>query len=352
MTAVARTPLRPGPRRFGLRRFGLTPTPRSAAVGVAAVVVVLALALAGLAVGDYTLGFDQVVSALTTGQGGFAATIVLQWRLPRVVAALLLGGALGLSGALFQSLTRNPLGSPDVIGFTTGSYTGALVVMLVAGDGVVSTAGGALVGGIASALIVYLLAYRGGVAGFRLIVVGIGVTAMLGSVNQWLLLRADTEAALAASIWGAGSLSLVGWPALVPVAVAAVVLVPAVAALAPALRQLELGDDAAAAHGVRVERDRLLLLVAGVALVALATAAAGPIAFVALAAPQIAKRLQGRAGVPLAGSALTGAGLLLAADLIAQHGLPTALPVGAVTVVLGGAYLVGLLTAGAVRRAR
>ncbi|MBM6621712.1 iron chelate uptake ABC transporter family permease subunit [Micrococcaceae bacterium RIT802] len=315
---------------------------RPLAVGAALAAAVLLLALVALGLGDYPLNLGQVISAMASDQG-FASKIVLEWRLPRVVAAVAFGAALGVSGALFQTLTRNPLGSPDIIGFSTGAYTGAIISITVIGSNLVAETAGALVGGLATALVVYLLAWRGGVQGFRLIIVGIAVTALLNGVNTYLLLRAQTEVAMAASIWGAGSLSLVGWSetafALVPLAVLGV----ATFAVVRPLRQLELGDDAAHAHGVAAEQARLAILVVGVGLIATVTAITGPIAFVALAAPQVARRLVRGAGIPLGAAALTGALLLLAADMVAQHLVSASVPVGVVTVVLGGIYLVALL---------
>jgi iron complex transport system permease protein len=313
-------------------------------VGALALAIVL-LAVVALGTGDYPLSVAEVVRAMFATDGGFDTTIVREWRLPRVLVALVFGAALALSGAIFQSLTRNPLGSPDIIGFATGSYTGALVVITLVGDSYFSTAGGAIVGGLLSAGVVYLLAYRRGIQGFRLIIVGIAVTAILHAFNTWLLLRAQVEVAMAASIWGAGSISLVTWQQALPAFAVLAVLAVAVAGLSGGMRQLELGDDAAKAHGLRVEPTRLALLVVGVALIAVVTASAGPIAFVALAAPQIATRLTRGAGLPLVASALTGGLLLLAADFVAQHVLPAAVPVGMVTVVIGGLYLIGLLIA-------
>ncbi|MGW2092836.1 FecCD family ABC transporter permease [Promicromonospora sukumoe] len=305
------------------------------------------LAVVALMLGDYPLTVPQVLTALT-GAGGFESTIVLEWRLPRVTAAVLFGAALAISGALFQTLTRNPLGSPDLIGFATGSYTGVIVVTVVLGTSVVTTTAGALLGGLATAIVVYLLAYRRGVQGFRLIVVGIGVTAMLHALNTWLLLRAQEEVAMGAAIWGTGSLSLTTWADVVPAVAVLLVTAPLVVWASRPLRQLELGDDAAAAHGVRVEPTRLAIIGLGILLTALVTAATGPIAFVALAAPQVARRLGAGAGIPLVPSALTGAFLLLGADLLAQYVPSQPVPVGVVTVVLGGVYLLGVL----VREAR
>ncbi|MFC4244025.1 FecCD family ABC transporter permease [Gryllotalpicola reticulitermitis] len=308
--------------------------------------VALALGLVALGIGDYPLSIAQVVHALVHDDG-FATTVVVQWRLPRVAAALVFGAALGVSGALFQSLTRNPLGSPDVIGFSSGSYTGVLIgITLLPGLGI-ATGIWALAGGILSALIVYLLAYRRGVHGIRLIVTGIGVTAMLQALNVWLQLRAQTDVAMTASFWAAGSLGTVAWPGLwLTFAALAACAVLVLAAIRP-LRQLELGDDHAAAHGLRVEAARLGIVVLGVVLTALPTAVAGPIAFVALASPQVSKRLAGGAGLPIGQSALTGAVLLLASDQLAQHALPQEIPVGIVTIVLGGLYLIALLARGA-----
>jgi iron complex transport system permease protein len=307
------------------------------------VLAIVLLAVVALGTGDYPLSVPEVVAAMFATDGRFETMIVLEWRLPRVLVAIVFGGALALSGAVFQSLTRNPLGSPDIIGFATGSYTGALIVITLIGDSYFSTAGGAIVGGLLSAVVVYLLAYRRGVQGFRLIIVGIAVTAILHAVNTWLLLRAQVEVAMAASIWGAGSISLVGWDQALPAFGVLAALGVVLLALSGGMRQLELGDDAAKAHGMRVEATRLSLLVVGVAMIAVVTASAGPIAFVALAAPQIAGRITRSAGLPLVASALTGALLLLAADFTAQHLLPSAVPVGMVTVVIGGLYLIGLL---------
>jgi iron complex transport system permease protein len=309
------------------------------------VVAVVVVSLVALGSGDYPLSPIDVIGALFSGDG-FAHTIVTQWRLPRVAAALAFGAALAVSGALFQSLTSNPLGSPDIIGFSTGSYTGALIALTVVGNGVLATSVGALAGGLLTALAVYALAYRNGVAGFRLIIVGIAVTALLTAFNTWLLLRAQLEVAMSASIWSAGSITLVGWEQLTPALVLLVVLVPLVMILSGPLRQLELGDDTARSHGVRVEPARLAILVVGVALTATVTASSGPIVFVALAAPQIAQRLVRSAGLPLVASALTGALVLLVADFVAQHLVPGGqVPVGIVTVCVGGVYLLWLLIA-------
>lgn len=308
----------------------------------------VAVVVVTLAYGTYEIPLPDVVRALYGEGPAGTRTVVVEWRLPRALLAVLLGAALAVSGAIFQSVTRKPLGSPDIIGFSSGSYTGALVVMLLTGGGY-QVAAGSLTGGILTAFVVFVLAYRRGAAqGFRLIIVGIAISAMLGAFNTWLVLRADIEDAMLSAVWGAGSLNSLGYDQLWPVLALLALLIPPALARGPALRRLELGDDAAAALGTRTEAVRLVLVVLGVALIALVTAA-GPIAFIALAAPQIARRITRGSSVALLPSAVLGAFLLALADLAGQRLFaPVQLPVGIVTVSIGGLYLVWLL----VREAR
>ncbi len=336
---------------FGRRTVVLQRRTVSARIPVRPAVVTVILLLCGLAVGvlalgtgEFTLTPQQVLEALAGGGTRAARLVVVEWRLPRVLLALLIGLALGLSGAIFQALTRNPLGSPDVIGFNTGAYTGVLLVTVTLGNSYYLTAAGALAGGLVTAIVVYLLAFKRGVQGFRLIIVGIAISAMLGSANQWFVIKMDLQAAYAASIWQQGTLNGLGWAQVTPVAIGVGGLVALLLAYGQRLALLEMGEDAAAALGVSVERVRLAYLVIGVALIAVATAAAGPISFVALAAPQLARRLTRTSGIALVPSAAMGAFLLMLSDWLAQRLFaPTQLPVGVVTVSVGGIYFVWLL---------
>lgn len=317
---------------------------RTIVVSLVLAALALVAGLVTLGVGDFQVSVPDVVRALVGETTDVVRMVVVDWRLPRVLLALLLGGALGASGAIFQSLTRNPLGSPDIIGFNTGAYTGALVVIMLVGGSYYSVAVGAMLGGLATAGLVYVLAYSGGVQGFRLIIVGIAISAVLGSVNTWMILKADLEIAMAAAVWGAGSLNGLSWEQVAPVVIVLALLTPVLWLLGRRMAVLEMGDDAASALGLRTEPTRLALLVVGVALTALVTAAAGPIAFISLAAPQLARRLTRSPSVTLLPSALLGAALLLVSDLVAQRAFaPTQLPVGVVTVSIGGCYLIWLL---------
>jgi iron complex transport system permease protein len=325
----------------------------SARIPVRVVVVstwlfVLAATAATVAItlGDFPLTVPDVLATFVGGGEDFHRIIVLQWRLPVAIAAVIFGALLGIGGAILQSLTRNPLGSPDVIGFDAGSYTAVVVTILVLdASSRWEIAVAALAGGLLTAFVVYTLAYRGGIQAFRLIVVGIAVSAVLGSINAYLITRADIEDAMSVGFWGAGSIERVNWPSLVPSLYTAAVLVLAAALLAPALRRLEVGDDAAITQGLRPGPARLGLMVVGVGTTALVTAAAGPIGFVALAAPQLARRITRSQGVSLLSSAAMGAALLSGAHLlsllIAKAYRPV--PVGLITVCVGGVYLIWLL---------
>ncbi|MFT4210576.1 MAG: iron chelate uptake ABC transporter family permease subunit [Microbacterium sp.] len=308
--------------------------------------VALAAAAITLGIGDYPVSPLAAVQTLL-GQGTHAQwTVVVEWRMPVLIAAMSFGALLGVSGGVFQSLTRNPLGSPDVIGFDAGSYTAVVtVVLLVGATGYWAIAAAAITGGLLTAVVVYVLAYRRGVQGFRLIIVGIAVSAVLGAINSYLITRADVNDAIAVGFWGAGTLAGVRWENLGPSLLLGGAVLIALAALSRELHQLELGDDAAVTQGVHAGRARVLLLLCGVAATAVVTAAAGPIAFIALSAPQIGRRLAHDAGMSLTSAAFAGAALLSLAQLLsaALSAWHTSIPVGLITVCLGGLYLIWLL---------
>lgn len=318
---------------------------RSAAVCALLLAALAATGVWTLTTGDYRIPVADVVRCLFGGGDQATSYVVTGLRLPRLVTAALVGAALGASGAVFQSITRNPLGSPDVIGFGTGSASGAVAVIVLAHGSATAVSAGAIGGGLLTATAVYLLALRRrSVHGFRLILIGIGVTGMLTALNQWMLTRASLNDALTSQVWLTGSLNGRTWGQALPLAVETAVLLPPLLLLGRRADLLEMGDEPARALGLRVERTRLLCVVLAVGLVGVSTAAAGPITFVALAAPQIARRLTGAPGVGTAAAACAGALLVPLGDLAAQRLPPTELPVGVATSVLGGGYLALLLT--------
>jgi iron complex transport system permease protein len=315
-------------------------------MAASAVLLAALVVLAGvtLTTGDFTLSLREVVDALIGGGTGVADFIVTTLRMPRLLTAVCVGAALAVSGAILQSLTGNALGSPDIIGFTNGSATGALVVIVVLHGSMTQIALGALIGGLATAAAVYLLMVGRGLQGFRLVVVGIGVSALLLAVNSYLITRASWQEALEAQGWLLGSLGNRLWVHANAIGLAVAVLLPLAFLLARQLSMAEMGETTAMALGANVARSRAALLVISVALAAFATAVTGPIWFVALAAPQLARRLARTAAPALLSSALMGAVLLALSDLVAQRLFaPALLPVGTATGTIGGLYLIWLL---------
>ena len=241
---------------IAVRGLSLRVHRRSAVVCAGLVAVTFSVAVLSVGTGDFPLSVGEVLAVLAGGGDPAAEFIVETLRLPRVLTALLVGGAFGIAGAIFQSISRNPLGSPDIIGFTMGSVTGAFVVILWIDGTTFQISLGAVCGGLSTAVVVYLLALRRGVQGYRLVLVGIGVSAMLLAVNDYLITRATRDDAFQAAHWMIGSVNGRGWEHVVPVAAALAVLVPSALLLSRSLTMLELGDDAARALGVSAERWR------------------------------------------------------------------------------------------------
>lgn len=335
-------PIEVGYRRRILRAgsFAVPVRIRSLSVGTMLAAAVALLGVVALGLGTYPLSPEEVVRVLFGGGEPLDRTVVFEWRMARTVAAIVLGGFLAVAGALFQTATRNPLASPDILGLSNGAFTGMLLMIVFFSASWPLMTVGAVAGGLITAALIWALAYRGGVQGFRLIVIGIGVAAMLASANTWMLLEVELETAMFASAWGTGTLNGVTGPPVAGAVLCAAPLLVLLVILSPRLRQLDLGDDVATATGERPAIVRALALLVAVGLVSIATAVIGPVAFIALAAPQIARRIAGTPYLSLTLSALVGALLLLMSDLVAQHVLPVALPVGVVTVSLGGLYLV------------
>jgi iron complex transport system permease protein len=309
--------------------------------------VALAAAIASLLLGAAGLGLGDVFATLV-GQGSPKAEfVILRLRLPRVAAAIIAGSALGLGGALFQTTLRNPLASPDILGVTGGASLAAVGSMLVLGlDGpAVSLA--AFAGALAVAALMWGLAWRGGLTGIRFVLVGIGLASIVSGLLGWLITRAEVREASEALVWMVGGIASISWDELGTAGAAVVVLLLLTALFSPRMPLLALSDDSARSLGLDATRARAAAILLGVALVAVATALAGPIAFVALVAAPIARALVGHGQAALAASALVGAAIVLVADLVAQHAFSAvAVPVGIVTGLIGAPYLLWLIARG------
>lgn len=272
-----------------------------------------------------------------------ASFTVGRLRLPRSVLAMAAGLSFGLAGITFQTMLRNPLASPDIIGISSGASAAATFAIVVLGLSGTAVSTVAVVSALAVALLVHTLSARGGAAGTRLILIGIGLAAMLDSLTAHVLDRATEWDLQEAMRWLTGSLNGVTWDETVPVLVVLALIGPLLLSKARDLEMFRLGEDTAPALGVRVARTRLLALTGAVGLIAFATAAAGPIAFVAFLSGPIAARLIGPNGSLFLPAALVGALLVLVGDFAGQFLLGSRYPVGVVTGVLGAPYLVYLI---------
>ncbi|WP_051062863.1 FecCD family ABC transporter permease [Ilumatobacter nonamiensis] len=331
--AIAESVARSRARRSVRRRVVI------ALLGVS-VIVVFAITLM---VGNTFYSPSEVVRVILGHEVDGATFTVGRLRLPRGVLAVAAGACFGFGGVTFQTMLRNPLASPDIIGITSGAGAAAAfaIVMLSLSETQVSIF--AIAAGLGVALLVYTLSFKDGVAGTRLILIGIGIAAMLNSVTAYVLSQAAEWDLQQATRWLAGSLNGSTWSDTVPVLVAMTVLVPVLLIQARNLTMTQLGDDTAGALGVRVERTRIIAIVAAVGLIAFATAACGPIAFVAFLSGPIAARIVGTTGSLLIPSALVGALLVQVADLCGQFAFDTRYPVGVITGVLGAPYLIYLI---------
>jgi iron complex transport system permease protein len=326
-----------------VRGFSARVRPRVVIVGLTLLVATFLLLCLGMTIGDVPMGLSDVFSGLFNSGDTGNGYIVQELRLPRALTGLLAGLAFGASGAVFQTITRNPLASPDMIGINAGAATAVVAgIAFGFGNGLGTTTLG-LLGGLLSGLVVYVLAWRRGTTGYRILLVGIGISAMCTSLTDHLLSRAQITEAQSSMGWLVGNLANRGWANVVPLFAAGAVLFPLVLGLSRWMGTLQLGDDVAAGLGTPVQPVRLGLLLAGAGLVAFATASAGPIAFVALTAPQIAQRLTRVSSPPVVTSALAGGVLVLGSDILARVLTPTGLPVGIVTGALGAPVLLWLL---------
>lgn len=339
MTATLTAPS-PGALRTTRRRRSV----RAVVVTSALAVLVVALFVVTMMLGSFRLTAGEVLaSVLHLDDNPSVDFVVRGLRLPTALAGLTVGLALGASGTIFQQLLRNQLASPDFVGVTSGAALAAVsgIVLLQAGGLVIS--GFALGGAVVSALLMYVLAWRDGVTGYRFILIGIGIAAFFEGLVGYVLSRAQLFEARQAMHWLTGSVGQASVSELRILAVALVVLLPLAVLLQRQLRVLELGDDTARGLGARTELSRFGLLATAVVLVALAVSVAGPIAFVALVAGPIANRLLGPATGGVVAAALVGAALLLASDIVAAQILPSPLPTGVVTGAVGAPYLLWLL---------
>ena len=326
---------------------------RQLVVPLATSVVLVLLSAVSLGRGDFPISVPEVLRTLVGLGEGAQDFIILELRAPRIAVGVLVGLALGVAGALFQTFARNPLASPDTLGITMGASVGAVsaIVLSSAGafGGALTDIGiplAALLGALSVGILLFLLTWRAGIDGYRLVLIGIALWSVSTALVDWLLTNAEIYDAAAAYVWITGSLNGRTWDDALPLAVALVVLLPLALSASRALGVLQFGDDTARGLGVRLQTAQAAVVLIAIGCVAFAVSAAGPITFVALVVPQIAVRLAGGSRPPLLASGLLGAVLVVGADLVTRTVLPEALPVGILTAVLGAPYLLWLLVRG------
>ncbi len=326
------------------RWFSVRVDPRAISVCLVLTGLIVVVGCWSISVGDFPIPMRDVIATLLGNPTKDSEFIVGTLRLPRVLVAIGVGAAFGMSGAIFQALVRNPLGSPDIIGFNSGAALGAVVMIVYVGGSSTQVAMGAILGGFLAAVAVYLLSWKRGVKAYRLVLVGIGAGFAIEAFIDYLITRANIYDVQRAAVWMTGSLNGRSWDQVRIVGYALLVLGPLAIVMQRSLDRLELGDDTAAALGLRVSRSKFALVCVGVALAALGVAAAGPIAFVAFVAGPIARRLVHSPGACIVPAAFVGALVVVVADLAARRLLaPTELPVGIMTAVIGAPYLLWLL---------
>ena len=339
----------PGRPAFRIGVYSTVWRPRQFFTTLTLIVAVFVLFCVSIGVGDFPISPWRVFEIIVTGAGErIENLVVFDWRMPRTVTAIVVGAALGLSGALTQSVTRNALASPDILGITTGASAMAVTVIVLGGGTATGVVGwlagvGIPLAALGGGLVIWLLAYQRGMDPFRLVLSGIIISALLMAYINFLMTRADLRDAATAQLWLSGSLNAADWTKAAPVMIAVLIGAPLFAWIAFQLMASILGPDIARSLGQNVTGVQIALLVFSVALAAMAVAAAGPIGFVAFVSPQIAQRLCGRSTPPLMAAALFGACLLVAADIITQTLMPVELPVGLLTSAVGGIFLIYLL---------
>lgn len=344
-TDVERSPI-PGVR---LGHVSFVWRPRMVLVTLLLAAVTFLVFCLSIGIGDFPIGLPQVVATIFGRGEQVDEFVIMDLRMPRAMAGLVVGIALGVSGAITQSIARNPLASPDVLGVTGGASAVAVFLVTVSGGasaaiaGTVGLSAAALAGGLGAGLLVYVLSWRRGIDGLRLILIGISVSAVTQAVTTWLLVSADIRDVARAQAWLVGSLEDRSWDEVRIALWCTLVLMIVVAVVAFQFKPLHFGDDVAAGLGVRYAAVRAVLLLCAVLLAGVAVSAAGPVPFVALVAPQVAMRLARCPTPPMVASALVGALLLIGSDLVARTALPITLPVGVVTAAIGGPFLVYLL---------
>ena len=334
---------RPGHRVIRTRYAAYRVNVRVLAMTLVALLLLAVVMVWAVTLGAIDLSMRDVIDA-SFGHGDAKTLLIVNTlRWPRIISAVVIGCSLAIAGLIFQGIARNPLVSPDIIGIDAGA-TFAAVTWIVLQLDMSLLPLAAFLGAVLTAMMIYLLSWRGGVSPNRLILVGIGIAAVVSAGSSYMLIRFPLEQVRPAIVWTMGSIYGSTWGDVVPPLFALVILIPAAILLMEPLRVMMLGDVVTRSLGVPLERTRLLLMMIGCALAAMSVAIAGPIGFIALMVPHMARMIAGpHSGSVLLFTGVLGSLLLLLSDVAAQYAFPLTLPVGVVTSAVGAPYFLYLL---------
>lgn len=314
------------------------------AVNFALLALLALVMLVSMRFGSLKLTFAEIVGTLWNRPDGISGQIIFNIRLPRILLGALVGGSLAAAGTILQGVMRNPLASPGIIGVSAGGGLGGILVMLVLPQFGYLLVPAAFGGALATAVLVYLLAWKRGVNPVRLILAGVAVSAMLGAFSSTILIL-NAEKAGGVLDFTIGSLSARSWPQIEQVAPYMAAGFAVALMLGQKLNILTLGDEVATGLGMRVERTRFLLLAVAALLAASAVSVAGLLGFVGLIAPHIVRIVIGsdnRFLIPA--SALFGGIMVVGCDTVGRMAMdPSELPVGVIMSLLGPPFFLWLL---------
>lgn len=328
---------------FRLGAFSRQCAPRLPLTIAITLLVTLLLALFSLSCGEVWIPPWRVTLLLINANDSPEGFIITQLRLPRLVLALLVGGGLSLAGLLLQNMVRNPLASPDMMGISAGASAAAVLWLALFGSTYVPFA--AMAGGASAVALVFMLAWRQGLTPLRLVLTGVGVSALAGALTTLVLVFSPLTTTLSAWVWLSGSVYGAGWEKVRLLAAVWLFTFPLLAWCARHVVTLQLTDCTATGIGARVQYNRILTLVICAILAGAAIAAGGAMAFVGLVAPHIARLLVRNGFVGQAWVAtLTGGSIVMLADVAARVLFqPVDLPAGIFVAAFGAPFFLWLL---------
>ncbi|MDG5472898.1 iron ABC transporter permease [Jeotgalibacillus sp. ET6] len=317
-----------------------------------ALLAAIGIFIFSLGLGDVWINPVEILTVFFGSGEPLNQLIVVDFRLPRILIALLVGVALAVAGALLQGMVRNPLASPDIIGVSGGAsvFVVGFLVLFSDSNGALMVSiqwlpVSAFTGAFLAAILVYLFSWKNGLAPVRLVLIGIGLSMFMNACTTLLMLIGPIYRASQANIWITGSVNGSTWSHVWILFPWVLVLFILSLFMARHVNLLELGDDVSKAMGSKLTKQRILILLLSTGLVGGSVAFAGGIGFVGLMAPHLARKLIGSSyGALLPMSAIIGAALVMLADLIGRLiAAPLEVPAGVFTAAIGAPYFIYLL---------